>query len=148
MYRHTAAVATAVSAAALLAFAAAPADAENEAAPAVECSNRDGYSYNMSPPPPMSGDVSARDVEKLVNSIIGGARLGGSLSTGAPLGVGAESDSPIEDRFEDLLSRALKCAHATSARGAKLPPKSAVGTDPIVQGPEALAAPSPAASPT
>ncbi|WP_043628658.1 hypothetical protein [Nonomuraea candida] len=81
MYRHTVAVFTAASA--VLLTGAAPAHAEGEsAAPTARCGNFDVISINVSPPPPLAGNVTTEEISALLHSIADGTLLSGFFTQG------------------------------------------------------------------
>ncbi|GAA3601373.1 hypothetical protein GCM10022419_102000 [Nonomuraea rosea] len=87
MYKHAIAVFTATSAVLMTAAGpgaaeVAPSPAEAAASPAA-CSNHDVISINVSPPPPLTGTVTATDVRAFVESLVG-ATPPGQLATPQP----------------------------------------------------------------
>jgi hypothetical protein len=87
MYKHAIAVFTATSAVLMTAAGpgaaeVAPSPAETAAGPAA-CSNHDVISINVSPPPPLTGTVTATDVRAFVESLVG-ATPPGQLATPQP----------------------------------------------------------------
>lgn len=138
MYKQAFAAFAATSGLLLAAGPAVAEDTETTTTSAVPCSNRNGYSYNLKPPPPLTGDVRAEDVEKLIEKIMHNSALfPASAAAPAPVPNAAAnpaapnaavpaptpsvpSGTPGRNTIESWVNQAITCAQRGGAKAPQL----------------------------
>ncbi|WP_153264974.1 hypothetical protein [Nonomuraea phyllanthi] len=128
MYKQAFAAFAATSGLLLAAGPAAAEDTETTTTSAVPCSNRNGYSYNLKPPPPLTGDVRAEDVEKLIEKIMHNSALfpASAANPAAPNAAvpaptpSVPSGTPGRNTIESWVNQAITCAQRGGAKAPQL----------------------------